>query len=145
MRSTRPAILAAVVGVVAIVALAAVFLPRLRHHEMGADNDMLAAADVNQGREIAQSCKNCHSFERGEVNEIGPSLYGIVGAKIASRKDFQYSYALQQKGDLRWDVDNLDRWIRNPSSFIPGNRMIFNGLPDPQDRMDLIAYLMTLK
>jgi cytochrome c len=113
--------------------------------DIGVINDMLAAADVKKGREIAQECESCHGLEAGGPNRIGPNLFGIVGARIASKKDFEYSYALRQKQDLTWTIDHLDEWLKDPSAFVPENKMIYSGLLDPQDRMDLIAYLMTLK
>ncbi len=112
--------------------------------DIGVINDMLAAADVKKGREIAHECEVCHGLEAGAVNRIGPNLFGIVGAKIARDPAFEYSYALRQKQGT-WTIDHLDEWLKNPASFVPENKMIFSGLLDPQDRMDLIAYLMTLK
>lgn len=116
-----------------------------RDPSVGSGNDMLAAADVNKGREIANECIVCHSIERGAPNRIGPNLHGIVGSKIGSRPGFQYSYALQSAREKTWTIDNLDQWIKDPGAFISETKMVFRGLPDPQDRMDLIAYLMTLK
>jgi cytochrome c len=113
--------------------------------DIGIINDMLAAADVKKGQEIAHECEVCHSFEAGGPNRIGPNLFGIVGARIARRNDFEYSHALRQKQDLTWTIDHLDEWLKDPAAFVPENKMIFSGLLDPQDRMDLIAYLMTLK
>ena len=37
-------------------------------------------------------------------------------------------------------ADTLDRWLTNPEAFIPGQKMGFS-VPDPQDRVDVIAFL----
>jgi cytochrome c len=44
---------------------------------------------------------------------------------------------------LTWDPDTLFRYLENPRSTVPGSRMIFAGIADPQQRADLIAYLET--
>lgn len=140
-----------VVGASALAVLAASVIYLVRDNAppdpstLGPSNDMLAAADIDKGREIAHECIVCHSIEPGAPHRIGPNLHGIVGAKIASRTGFEYSYALQKSRDKTWTIDNLDHWIKDPGAFISESKMVFRGLPDPQDRMDLIAYLMTLK
>ena len=53
-----------------------------------------------------------------------------------------YSDALKS-ANLVWDEQTLDAWIADPQALIPGNLMRFPGVPDPQKRQDLIAYLNT--
>lgn len=109
-------------------------------------NDMLNVADPKKGKTIAQLCMACHSFQAsGAPGKVGPILYGVVGAPIAGRSDFEYSPALRALKGRTWTTDELYEWLRNPAGYAPGTRMMFNGLLDPQDRMDLIAYLMTLR
>jgi cytochrome c len=43
-----------------------------------------------------------------------------------------------------WDEKTLDAWLSNSTALIPGNLMRFPGVPDPQERQDLIAYLKTV-
>lgn len=110
------------------------------------ENDMLKVADAKQGQEISHVCVACHSFKAaGEPGKVGPILFGVVGAPIAGRSDFDYSPALRSLKGRTWTTDELYEWLRNPAGYAPGTRMMFNGLLDPQDRMDLIAYLMTLR
>jgi cytochrome c len=40
-----------------------------------------------------------------------------------------------------WDEATLDRFLANPRGVVPGTRMGFAGIPDPDERADLIAYL----
>ena len=44
-----------------------------------------------------------------------------------------------------WTEENIDKWIANPKAMIPDSIMslTFQGLPDPQQRADVIAYLKT--
>lgn len=112
---------------------------------LGVVNDMLLVADIKSGKELAKSCVICHNLEPGGPQLTGPHLIGIVGAPIARDPDYEYSFALRQRSDSKWTIENLDRWLKNPSGFAPSNRMYFKGMGDPQDRMDLIRYLMTIK
>jgi cytochrome c len=117
--------------------------------DIGESNDMLAAADANTGKTLFEGCSACHSVSegtpQGEPFKVGPSLFAVVGRKIASKDGYSYSEALKAMRGKTWTIDALNEWIRDPSSFIPGTKMSFSGLLDPQDRMDVIAYLMTLK
>lgn len=107
-------------------------------------NDMLAVADANAGEQYSKACAACHSFEKGGPDKVGPNLFGIVGRPMASREGFRYSEALLAlKGEI-WTTDALYDWLHDPAGFAPGTTMAIGGMLDPQDRMDLIAYLMTL-
>mmetsp|Transcript_11431 Transcript_11431/g.19311 ORF Transcript_11431/g.19311 Transcript_11431/m.19311 type:complete len:80 (-) Transcript_11431:98-337(-) len=76
------------------------------------------------------------------ANSIGPQLGGIGGVNIAANEGFTYSSALASKATLKWSASNLDRWLKSPSGFAPGNAMSFSGIASPKDRADLIAFLM---
>jgi cytochrome c len=108
-------------------------------------NDMLAAADSKNGHQIFQECAPCHSFDKGGPNQTGPNLFGIVGAHHAHEQAFLYSNALRKMQDRIWTTDALDQWLKAPERYAPGTTMNYGGLLDPQDRADLIAYLMTLR
>ncbi len=43
-----------------------------------------------------------------------------------------------------WNESTIDRWLRDPGAFIPGNLMTFPGVKDERERADLIAYLRAL-
>ena len=104
---------------------------------------LLAKADVDAGKEVAKKCTQCHTFDKGGKNLIGPNLYGIVGEPIAQGKGYQFSGALQgHKGE--WTPDLLNEWLTAPKTFAPGTKMTFVGLPKAKDRADVIAYLNSL-
>ena len=42
---------------------------------------------------------------------------------------------------LVWNEETLDRFLQNPTRFIPGNRMGYAGIASEQERADLLAYL----
>lgn len=103
---------------------------------------LLANANIERGKKIAKKCLQCHTFEKGGSNKIGPNLYGIVGAKAASVVGFAYSKAMVAFGK-DWTFEDLSHYIYKPQKFIKGTKMAFAGIKKTQDRADLIAYLNT--
>jgi cytochrome c len=102
---------------------------------------MLASADPKKGKILFLQCRACHSLaEENEPGKIGPTLYGVIGRPAGTVPGFAYSDALAKSG-ITWTPEKLSRWIERPSDFVPGNKMLFIGIPDPQDRANLIAYL----
>jgi cytochrome c len=102
---------------------------------------LLAKADAAKGETTAAICKACHAFEAGAPSPIGPNLHNVVGRKIASVEGFNYSPALKAKAGEVWSYENLNHWITNPQAFASGTTMAFPGLPDGQQRADVIAFL----
>ena len=98
-----------------------------------------ADGDPARGEKRFEECATCHTLERG-VNNVGPSLFGLIGRKAGEIADFRYSPALKKSG-LTWTPQVLDTFIADPQKEVPGNRMPFAGMPDAADRADLIAYL----
>ncbi len=114
---------------------------------LGAAPAARADASVEHGRTIFQrTCGNCHSPEIG-VNKVGPSLWHIVGRKIAVVPGYDYSETLRTRQTewQVWDAAALDVYLRNPREAVHGVRMYFKGLPEESDRADVIAYLRTLR
>jgi cytochrome c len=90
-----------------------------------------------------KNCAICHTTEAGK-NKIGPSLAGIVGRKAGSAPNFTYSTA-NKTSNLTWDEPTLETYLEAPTKFIPGTKMVFAGLKNPDDRKAVIAYLKTQK
>lgn len=70
----------------------------------------------------------------------GPNLYGVFGRRAGARPDYDYSTALEQAGFV-WDGERLDHWLENPRTFLRGTKMSFAGIPDAEDRRDVVAFL----
>ena len=101
---------------------------------------LLASANVEAGQNAAKACGACHNFAKGAGAKIGPDLYEVVGRDIGKEPGFSYSGALQGKGG-KWTFQDLYEWIKDPKSFIPGNKMAFGGIKSAQERANIIAYL----
>jgi cytochrome c len=48
------------------------------------------------------------------------------------------------EADFLWTPRALDAWLAEPARFLPGNRMTIAGVSDPEDRRDIIAYLIEM-
>jgi cytochrome c len=103
-----------------------------------------ATGDAAKGQAIFQRCQMCHTAENGAGNRLGPNLFGVIGRKSASLPNFAYSTALKNSG-ITWTEDKLQVWLKNPQAMVPGTRMAFAGLSNPDDIRNVIAYLDTKK
>lgn len=97
--------------------------------------------DAAHGEKVFTQCKACHVAEKG-VNRIGPSLWGVVGRPAGSIAGYKYSDANKNSG-ITWTDNELFAYLEAPRKVVPGTKMSFAGLRQPQDRADVIAYLKT--
>lgn len=98
------------------------------------------SASLKRGAVVFLMCRSCHTLEKEGVHLTGPNLYGLLGAAAGTKSGYAFSDALMSSG-VTWDATSLDKWLANSSAFVPGNRMVFSGLPNAADRAALIAYL----
>ena len=96
------------------------------------------------GKQAFAPCAACHAVTPG-AKRVGPSLHGIVGRKVASAPGFAYSPALKGKAAAAWTPANLDAFLTDPRAWAPGNKMMYQGIKDPDKRAAIIKYLATLK
>lgn len=98
-------------------------------------------ASYDAGRRVFAQCRSCHTTAADGGNRVGPNLHGVFGREIGTAAGFNYSQAVQD-ANFTWDAAQLDHWLENPRTFLPGNRMAFAGVRDETQRRDVIAYLM---
>lgn len=98
-----------------------------------------AQGDQEKGEKVFNKCKTCHVVEE-EKNKIGPHLVGIFGRQAGSVDGFKYSDAMKGSGVV-WDDETIAAYLKDPKSYIPGNRMAFAGLRKDEEIADLLAYL----
>src|SRR5262245_49859103 len=101
--------------------------------------------NVEDGAEVFKKCRACHDVGPEAKNKVGPILNGIVGRPAGTIEGFAYSPANKDAGSkgLVWTEEVMFKYLEAPLSFMPGTKMAFAGLKDPQDRKDVIAYLKT--
>ena len=104
---------------------------------------LLAKASADNGKAVFGKCKSCHLVEKGKTSTVGPNLWGIVNRAKGSYEGFKYSEGILAKGG-NWTFADLSAFIRNPKGYVPGTKMVFNGIASPADEADVIAYLATL-
>jgi len=112
-------------GAIALIALAA------------ASAGAAPTGDPGRGAVIYERCMGCHSID---YDRVGPHHRGLFGRPAGSVADFDYSDAMKRSG-IVWSEATLDKFLTGPRGFVPGTRMGFAGIPDDQERADVIAYL----
>lgn len=95
--------------------------------------------DADKGKAAFARCRTCHVMDEGR-NRIGPSLHNIVGAKAGSVSGFNYSAANKDSG-IVWTEEVLFEYLKDPRAMVPKTKMIFGGMPDAQQRADVITYM----
>jgi len=105
----------------------------------------LAGADVARGERSVRICAGCHTIKKDGPSGLGPNLWSVVGGPVAKVAGFSYSDGLKEKGEKigTWVPNELDVFLTKPETAVPGTRMTFPGLPDQQERADVIIYLNT--
>jgi cytochrome c len=97
--------------------------------------------DAARGEQVYTRCLACHALE---YNRTGPMHCGLFGRRAGSVPDYEYSEAMK-RSKLVWNERTLDRFLAAPLKTVPGTTMTYAGVPEPQERADLIAYLQQAK
>ncbi|KIL99832.1 Cytochrome c2 [Paramagnetospirillum magnetotacticum MS-1] len=101
------------------------------------------AASAADAPAAFNQCKACHKVEAGK-HGVGPSLFGVFGAKAGHAEGYKYSDNHVKSG-LVWDEANLSKYLADPKATVPGNKMAFAGLKKPEDVKAVVDYLKTVK
>ncbi len=99
--------------------------------------------DADKGAALFDQCKECHQIGEGASDRIGPHLNGLFGRRAAAHDGFAYSKSMTRAGvdGLIWTATTLEAYIENPRTLVSKTRMSYRGMPDPQDRANLLAFL----
>lgn len=98
------------------------------------------AQDAALGEKVFNKCRACHQIGEGAKTVVGPHLNGIVGRKAGSIEGYAYSDANKNSG-ITWDEATLTEYLKNPRARIQGTKMIFIGIPNEADILNLVAFL----
>ncbi len=99
--------------------------------------------DAANGEKVFARCAACHSVVP-KLNMVGPSLFGVVGRQSGKAEGYAYSQANMASGNV-WSEEMLFKYLKDPRAVMPGTKMAFAGLSNPQERADVIAYMATKK
>jgi cytochrome c len=103
-------------------------------------SNFAAAANPAAGQTVFSRCRICHTVEAGKPSLVGPNLHGVFGRKAGTLDGYAYSEAMRSSG-IVWSDETLAKYLTDPKTFIPGNRMAFPGIKDENELADLLAYL----
>jgi cytochrome c len=104
-----------------------------------------AAGDAEAGATLFKRiCGGCHQVGESARGSFGPQLNNIFGRPSGSTADYQYSDAMKSAG-IVWTRETLTAYLEAPKEVVPGTRMIFWGLSDPEKIDNLLAYLETFQ
>ena len=103
--------------------------------------ERLAAASPDRGEQVFLVCRACHMIDEGAPHTIGPNLRGVIGRPVASAEGYdRYTQGMSSLGGV-WTPARLDIYLHQPMVEVQGTTMAFPGVPDADDRADLIAWL----
>lgn len=100
---------------------------------------LLAAGDAAKGEAVFKKCGACHKLDG--TDGVGPHLNGVVGRNHAASAGYAYSEANLALASEIWTPEAIFAFVENPKKYMPGTKMAFAGLPKPEDRANLVAYL----
>lgn len=108
----------------------------------------LATADLEKGAEHTKYyCSICHAIgdHMGGEEAIGPNLSALEGIAFGSLdSEFQYSDAFKSSPGI-WDIHSLNAFLYAPTVVVPGTKMGLIPLTDAATRIQIIAYLRTIR
>jgi cytochrome c len=103
-------------------------------------SQLLAMGDIAHGEKVFKKCSACHMIQADGKNMIGPNLWGVVGRKVGSVSDYNYSKALSAYAK-NWNFEEMNGFLIKPQKHIKGTKMAFAGLRKEKDRASVILYL----
>lgn len=98
------------------------------------------AQDASAGEKTFIVCRACHEIGPGAKDAVGPVLNGVVGRKAGTYPGYDYSKANKESG-ITWTPEELQKYLENPQKVVPGTKMIFPGLHNPEQVKNVIAFL----
>jgi len=98
------------------------------------------AQSAEAGERVYAQCRACHQVGENAKNLVGPQLNGMFGRKTGTVEGYNYTDA-NKNANITWDEKTFSEYIVDPKGKIPGTKMAFAGLKNPQQVTDLIAFL----
>jgi cytochrome c len=106
----------------------------------GAAAAQTLACDPVLTKRVWAKCSACHTVEKDKHKTVGPSLHGLFTRKAGRAKGYVFSRSFQQ-ADFAWTDVTFDAFIASPQKTVPGTKMAFAGLRNPEERAALACYI----
>jgi cytochrome c len=97
--------------------------------------------DAERGRLVFGACRTCHYPQAAMGHNNGPNLHRIFGRVVGKQPGFDYYSEVFKAAEFVWTPQLMYAWLESPMTMFPQSTMMSLGVPDSQDRADLIAYL----
>jgi cytochrome c len=108
---------------------------------MGSPADPLTAYAGDRGAEVFRACVACHALTPDDGNRAGPSLYGVLGRRIATLPGYAFSAPLRQM-DIVWSKETVAKLFEvGPAAYTPGTKMPEQRIVAAEDREALVEFL----
>lgn len=99
------------------------------------------SGEASRGQRVFNTqCRACHTLETDSASATGPNLHGVLDRKAGTGGGYESSDAMKNSG-IVWDEATLAEYNRDPKGKVPGTKMLFNGVKNPGQLADLVAYL----
>jgi cytochrome c len=108
---------------------------------VGAPQDSLKRYAGDHGADVFHACVACHALASDEGAKAGPTLWHILGRRIATLPGYNFSPALK-KLDIVWSKETIAKLFEvGPSHYTPGTKMPEQTIGSPEDRKALVDFL----
>ena len=101
--------------------------------------------DIDRGRLVFGQCRTCHYPEHFIGHHNGPNLHAIFGKVAGKQAGFEEYSDTFKAAKFVWTPELLFAWLADVEAMFPDTTMMSLGVPDPQQRADLIVYLAQFK
>lgn len=101
--------------------------------------------DIDNGRLVFGQCRTCHYPELFIGHHNGPNLHAIFGKVAGKQAGFDDYSETFKAAEFVWTPELLFTWLADIEAMFPETTMMSLGVPDPQQRADLIVYLQQFK
>ncbi|MBX2837880.1 MAG: c-type cytochrome [Gammaproteobacteria bacterium] len=104
------------------------------------------AGDPLVGQKLFKQCLGCHAVGPDAKNLFGPQLNGVFERPAGTAFGYGYSSAFENavNGGLEWNNDSLDKFLAKPLEYMPGTKMAFPGVREPEERDHIMTYLRAI-